>query len=146
MGDAVFDIPCEESDESSSGSDDDDNNGDGVERPRSTMHCKAYKRRMEIWKKEIKGVGQVFMSTVAVRSSIWKYAIANRFEYIYVRNYRQCIAARCAAPGCGFGQGEIVFGVLSSRDIERLAIGDGNEGVVYEVLEGTRTCVNASDR
>ena len=56
MGDAVFDIPREESNESSFGSDDDDN-GDGVEWPRSGVHCKAHKRRMEIWKKEIKGVG-----------------------------------------------------------------------------------------
>ena len=81
MAYAIFDIPCEESDESSSGSDDDDN-GDGMEWPRSGVHCKAYKRRMEIWKKEIKGVRQVFMSAIAVQSSIWKYAIANLSTYM----------------------------------------------------------------
>ena len=54
MGNTVFDIPYEESDESSSGSDDDDN-GDGVEWPRSGVHCKAYKRMMNMEERNKRG-------------------------------------------------------------------------------------------
>jgi len=57
---------------------------------------------MLIWKNEIKGKGQLFASTTKAKISIWKYAIANIFEYKYVRNCRQRIAVKCIAKGCGF--------------------------------------------
>jgi len=33
---------------------------------------------------------------------MWKYAIANKFDYYFVRNWRQRIAVRCTAQGCEF--------------------------------------------
>jgi len=44
----------------------------------------------------------VFASASEVKISIWKYAIANRFEYKYVQNCWQRIAVKCIAEGCGF--------------------------------------------
>ena len=31
----------------------------------------------------------MFASAEVVRASIWRYAIANKFEYLYLRNYKQ---------------------------------------------------------
>jgi len=57
---------------------------------------------MAIWKNEFKGKGQVFASVEAVRRRMWRYAIANRFEYKYVRNCQQRIAVKCKVDACPF--------------------------------------------
>jgi len=57
---------------------------------------------MAIWKNEFKGKGQVFAFAEAVRHSMWRYAIANRFEYKYARNYQQQIAVKCKVDACPF--------------------------------------------
>ena len=70
--------PDSESCESSSGSEDDEG-VNGELWPQSGVQSHAYRRRMAIWKVEFKGKGQVFASAKAVRRSMWRYAIANRF-------------------------------------------------------------------
>ena len=57
---------------------------------------------MLIWKKKLKRKGHLFVFASEVKISIWKYAIANRFEYKYVRSCRQRIAMKCIIEGCGF--------------------------------------------
>lgn len=58
--------------------------------------------KLNIWRKEIVGVGQVFPSAEAFRTSIFKYAIAHKFNYKFTRNCRQRIVVQCAASGCPF--------------------------------------------
>lgn len=96
-----FDILEDESGDSSSDSGDNEA-GDGVVWATSGVQAEAYRKRMLIWKNEIKAKGQVFASVSEVKISIWKYAIANHFEYRYVRNCQQRIAVKCTAEGCGF--------------------------------------------
>ena len=79
------DYPESESCESSSGSEDVEG-VDGELWPQSGVYSHPYRRRMAIWKNKFKGKGQVFAFTEVVRHSMWRYAIANRFEYKYVRN------------------------------------------------------------
>ena len=69
---------------------------------RSGVEAEAYLRRRSIWKNVIKGKGQLFPSADAFRCTIWKYAIANRFEYVLERNYLQRIVVRCTAEGYPF--------------------------------------------
>jgi len=57
---------------------------------------------MAIWKNEFKGKDQVFASAEAVRHSMWRYAIANRLEYKFVRNCQQRIAIKCKVDACPF--------------------------------------------
>ena len=52
----------------------------------SGVNAEAYKRRMVIWKNKIIEKGQKFLSPDAFRYSIWKYAIAHRFDYKLERN------------------------------------------------------------
>lgn len=59
-------------------------------------------RKMSLWKKEIVGAGQVFASAEAFRQSMFKYAIAHKFNYKFMRNCRQRIAVQCTASGCPF--------------------------------------------
>ena len=57
---------------------------------------------MTIRKNEFKGKGQIFASAEIVRCSIWRYAIANKFEYLYLRNCKQRIAIKCKVEECPF--------------------------------------------
>ena len=66
------------------------------------MHSHTYRRRMAIWKNKFKGKGQVFASAKAVRRSMWRYAIGNRFQYKFVRNCRKRIAVKCKVEACPF--------------------------------------------
>ena len=96
-----FDIPNEDSSDRSSTSEDEERI-DGALWPRSGVHSRAYQRKMAIWKTEIKGKRHLFASPVTFRHSIWKYAIANRFDYKFVRNCKQRIAIKCKAKECPF--------------------------------------------
>jgi len=84
-----------ESDSYNSSSDSEDEEGvDGELWSQSSVHSQAYRRRMAIWNNEFKGKGQVFASAEAVRLSMWRYAIANRFEYKFGRNCKQWISIK----------------------------------------------------
>jgi len=74
-----------------------DDDGEGVVWGRSGVKAEDYTRRRGIWKHVIKGVGQMFSSADSFRYTIWKYAIANRLDYYFVRNCRQRIAVKCTA-------------------------------------------------
>ena len=41
----------------------------------------------------------MFSSSDAFQCTIWKYVIANRFDYYFVDNYHQQIAMRCTTKG-----------------------------------------------
>ena len=69
---------------------------------RSGVEAEAYLRRRSIRKNVIKGRRQLFPSADAFRCTTWKYAIANRFEYMFERNCLQRIVVRCTAEGCPF--------------------------------------------
>ena len=86
----------------SSSSSEDEEGIDGELWPQSGVHSQAYRRRMAIWKNEFKGKGQLFASAEAVRHSMWRYAIANKFDYKFVRNCRKRIAVTCKVNGCPF--------------------------------------------
>jgi len=76
-----------ESDSSCSSVGSEDEEGvDGELWLQSSVHSQAYGWRMAIWKNEFKGKGQVFASARAIRRSMWRYAIINRFDYKFVRN------------------------------------------------------------
>ena len=64
-----FDIPKDESGDSSSNSNGDEA-GDGVVWPITGVQVEAYRKRMLIWKNEIKAKGQVFASASEVKISI----------------------------------------------------------------------------
>jgi len=98
MSEAVMHERCSDW-ESASDSDDD---GEGVVWARSGVEVEDYIRRRGIWKHVIKGVGQMFSSADSFRYTIWKYAIANRFDYYFVCNCRQRMAVKFTAEGCGF--------------------------------------------
>jgi len=75
---------------------------EGVVWVRSGVQAEEYIRRRRIWRNAITGVGQMFPSTDAFRYTIWKYTIANKFDYHFIRNCRQRIAVGCTAEGCNF--------------------------------------------
>lgn len=52
------------------------------------------------WDNLITGVGQTFNSTKDLRDALHKYAIANRFEYRFVKNESQRLTAECTAENC----------------------------------------------
>ena len=64
--------------------------------------AEAYIRRRSIWRNVIKGKGQLFSSADTFRYTIWKYAIANKFDYYFERNCLQRIVVKCTAQGCPF--------------------------------------------
>jgi len=47
-------------------------------------------------------VGQIFSSVDSFQYTIWKYGIANKFDYYFVRNCRQRIVFKCTAKGCDY--------------------------------------------
>ena len=89
------DIANEDSSHSESGSESDDDR-EVVVWARSGVEAEDYIKRRTIWKNVIKGVGQMFSLADSFRYTIWKYAIANKFEYYFVCNCWQRIAVRCA--------------------------------------------------
>ena len=66
------------------------------------VNAEAYKKRIVIWKNKITGKGQKFPSTDAFKYSIWKYAVAHRFDYKLERNCKQCVVVKCKARGYDF--------------------------------------------
>ena len=81
-----------------------DGDGDGEEGVwgRSGVNAETYKRKMVTWKNEIMGKGQRFSSPDEFRYSVWKYAIAHRFDYKLERNCKQRIVVKCKARECQF--------------------------------------------
>jgi len=69
---------------------------------RSGVQAEEYIRRRRIWKNVITGEGHMFPFAYSFRYTIWKYAIANRFDYHFIRNCWQRIAEGCTAEGWNF--------------------------------------------
>lgn len=70
--------------------------------PRSGLHARSYYCKLTIWKKLIRGEGQIFQLAEVFRQVMCKFAIANHFNYRYERNCKQRIVARCDATDCSF--------------------------------------------
>ena len=68
----------------------------------SGVDVQTYKRKMAIWKNEIMGKDQKFSSPDAFSYSIWKCAIAHRFDYKIETNYKRRIVMKYKARGCEF--------------------------------------------
>jgi len=66
------------------------------------VEAEDYIRRRGIWKHVIKGAGQIFSSGDSFRYTTRKYAMANIFDYYFVRNCHQRIVVKCTVEGCGF--------------------------------------------
>jgi len=81
----VREVEMEDTSDSDSASESEDDE-EGVVWARSGVQAEEYIRRRRIWKNAITGVGQMFPSADAFRYTIWKYAIANKFDYHFVRN------------------------------------------------------------
>ena len=93
--------PVEESDFSGTDAES-EAEGEEVVWGRSGVNAERYKKKMAVWKNEIIGKGQKFQSADAFRYSIWKYAIAHKFDYKLARNCKQRIVVKCKARRCDF--------------------------------------------
>jgi len=68
--------------------------------PWSGLQAQSYYHKLSIWKKLIRGEGQIFQSTEAFWKIICKFTIANHFNYLFERNCKQRIVVRCNASDC----------------------------------------------
>ena len=87
----------EDSSHSESGSEYDDSDGGGVSS--TWTGSRGLHLEKDNLKNVIKRVGQMFSLAESFRYTMWKYAIANKFDYYFVRNCRQRIAMRCTLKG-----------------------------------------------
>jgi len=97
----------------------------------SGVNAESYKKKMVIWKNKIIGKGQKFQSADAFRYSIWKYAIAHKFDYKLARNCKQRIVVKCKATRCDFficvrGNLKVEGMVVKEfRGVNKHSVGDG---------------------
>ncbi|KAK4284108.1 hypothetical protein QN277_000981 [Acacia crassicarpa] len=54
----------------------------------------------EKWKDLFVGAGQVFDNAVAFRQALYKYSIAHKFSYIFVKNSSKKMVVKCKIDGC----------------------------------------------
>ena len=66
------------------------------------MQARSYHRKLSIWKKLVRGEGQIFQSAEAFWQMICKYAIANHFNNRFDRNCSLRVVVRCDAADYPF--------------------------------------------
>ncbi|XP_054786991.1 uncharacterized protein LOC129293202 [Prosopis cineraria] len=52
------------------------------------------------WKDLFMGVGQIFENAITFRQALYKYSIAHKFSYIFVRNSSKKMIVKCKIDGC----------------------------------------------
>ncbi|XP_028752925.1 uncharacterized protein LOC114712539 [Neltuma alba] len=72
------------------------------------------------WKGLVIGEGQIFPNAVALRQALYRYSIAVKFSYKFVKNNQQKIIVKCMAEGCPWYMGAYSMG--QRQDSELLII------------------------
>ncbi|ONK66544.1 uncharacterized protein A4U43_C06F9290 [Asparagus officinalis] len=66
----------------------------------NTSDTAKRRRVLDEWENLITGIGQVFDDIKSLRDALHKYAIANTFDYRFVKNESLRLTAECTTEGC----------------------------------------------
>ncbi|XP_028782166.1 uncharacterized protein LOC114738293 [Neltuma alba] len=72
------------------------------------------------WKDLIIGGGQIFPNVTALRETLYKYSLSQKFSYLFIKNNQQKIIVKCKVDGCLWYMGAYLMG--AHQDTEFLTI------------------------
>ncbi|XP_028801641.1 uncharacterized protein LOC114756872 [Neltuma alba] len=98
------------------------------------------------WKELLLGKKQTFANATEFRKAVYKFSIAENFEYKYVKNCEECVHVKCNVEGCPW---RIIARVAAKRSLFLIVTQLSNEHVhnaqeIMQVTHGGRAALTSS--